>query len=208
MFSIYGITGRTFSGSLDQWRQVARVEAPARIVALRAASATEGTPAPAVGDQPPRTAAAAYAQAQAGGAARAPLRQVEQIMSAPALVLAGSTPLAEALRLLSLHGHAQAPVLGPTLAPAGMLLRSDLLGALLEGVEPRELLRRTAAECMRTPMPCVSPQAEIRALAELLIDGGWPGVPVVDEAARVVGFVARGDIVRAVAAEAPLELWA
>ena len=44
-------------------------------------------------------------------------------------------------------------------------------------------------------------------LAQVLHDGGLPGLPVVDDAGAVTGFVSRGDIVRAAAQDPPLDLW-
>jgi CBS domain-containing protein len=40
-----------------------------------------------------------------------------------------------------------------------------------------------------------------------LLDTGLSGLPVVDEAGNVRAFIARGDILRAVAHDPPLDLW-
>jgi CBS domain-containing protein len=207
MFSIYSIHGRSFSGSLDQWRQVARVSAPVNVAPLRASAAADQPTTSALDIALP-PGAAAYRQAQQGDNRRQALVLAQQIMSAPALCLGESTSVADALRQLALHGHAQAPVLNAAGAPVGMLLRADLLPPLLGETDRRALLQQPVSERMRTPVPCASIAADIRGIAELLVDGGWPGLPVIDEAGQVIGFVARGDIVRAVATDPPLELWA
>jgi CBS domain-containing protein len=41
----------------------------------------------------------------------------------------------------------------------------------------------------------------------VLLESGLPGLPVVDEQGRVIGFISRSDILRAVVTEPPLDLW-
>jgi CBS domain-containing protein len=44
-------------------------------------------------------------------------------------------------------------------------------------------------------------------VAGVLLDTGLPGLPVTDEAGVLIGFISRTDILRAVAADPPLDLW-
>ena len=60
---------------------------------------------------------------------------------------------------------------------------------------------------MVSPVPSVSPDADIRRVANVLLDTGLPGLAVVDEQGVVSGFVSRSDILRAVVTEPPLDLW-
>jgi CBS domain-containing protein len=41
----------------------------------------------------------------------------------------------------------------------------------------------------------------------VLLDTGLPGLPVVDDDGHVVGFISRTDILHAVVADPPLDLW-
>jgi CBS domain-containing protein len=68
-------------------------------------------------------------------------------------------------------------------------------------------LVQPVTELMFTPVPSVSPDTDIRRLARVLLDTGLPGLPVVDDAGRVTAFVSRTDILRAVVADPPLDLW-
>ena len=70
------------------------------------------------------------------------------------------------------------------------------------------LLAQPVSSVMRTPVPCVSPEAEIRRVTLVMLDTGLPGLPVADGQGQVLGFISRSDILRAVVAEPPLELWA
>ena len=60
---------------------------------------------------------------------------------------------------------------------------------------------------MVSPIPTVSPDTGLRRLASVLLDTGLPGLPVTDEYGSLVGFISRTDILRAVAADPPLDLW-
>jgi CBS domain-containing protein len=60
---------------------------------------------------------------------------------------------------------------------------------------------------MLTPIPSVSPQADMRRVATALVDSGLPGLPVVDDEGRVVGFVSRTDVLRAALKDAGLDVW-
>jgi CBS domain-containing protein len=71
----------------------------------------------------------------------------------------------------------------------------------------RALLVQPVVDVMWTPVPSVSPDTDIRRVARVLLDTGLPGLPVVDEEGKVTGFVSRSDILRAVVADPPLDLW-
>ena len=94
----------------------------------------------------------------------------------------------------------------------GLLLRADMApldllpepGAVKKAIE---LARRPVSEVMVSPVPTVAADTELRRVAAALIDTGLPGLPVTDEAGVLVGFIARTDILRAVASDPPLDLW-
>lgn len=225
MFSIYGVSGRQFTGSAEQLRQIERVNAAARTRRIDAneevlpdrvsADPTLNTPLePAAGTTvASRTALAAYAQTAAPEIQRQPLTRVAEIMQTPALTLPENMSVLQAWKLLAYHGHAQAPVVSASGMLVGLLLRADLLRPE-RLAQPRfsqetwsEWMAQTVGELMWTPVPSTSADNEIRRVAGVLHEDGLPGLPVVDDAGAVVGFVSRSDIVRAVAHEPPLDLW-
>ena len=63
--------------------------------------------------------------------------------------------------------------------------------------EVRHALGRTVGEVMHTDVATVGPDATVEDVATLMVDGDISRVPVVDEERRVVGIVARGDVVKA-----------
>ena len=60
---------------------------------------------------------------------------------------------------------------------------------------------------MLTPIPSVAAQADMRRVAGALLDSGLPGLPVVDDDGRVIGFVSRSDVLRAALKDAGLDVW-
>ncbi|CAN7583184.1 CBS domain-containing protein [Pseudorhodoferax sp. LjRoot39] len=225
MFSVYGVSGRQFTGSAEQLRQIERVNAAARTRRIdpneevlpervSADPTLNTTLEPSAGTTvASRTALAAYAQTSAPETQRQPLTRVAEVMHQPVLTLPENTPVLEAWKLLAYHGYAQAPVVSASGMLVGLLLRVDLFPADRMAVPELSqeawaaLMAQPVSALMWTPVPSTSADNEIRRVAAVLHEDGLPGLPVVDDAGAVVGFVSRSDIVRAVAHEPPLDLW-
>jgi CBS domain-containing protein len=158
-------------------------------------------------------AVSAYARTEQGPQmARQPLTRVSDVMTRGALTVTPTMRVHDAWHLLSEHHIGQAPVLNAQGHVVGLLLRSDiapqeLLPAPGSMGEQLALVRRLVAEAMVSPVPTVSVDTELRRVAQVLLDTGLPGLPVTDEWGSMAGFVSRTDILRAVAADPPLDLW-
>jgi CBS domain-containing protein len=107
----------------------------------------------------------------------------------------------------------QAPVVNAQGMLVGLLSRAELMqrdrlpGPDTHALVWKALLVQSVTELMFTPLPAVAPDTDIRRVARVLLDTGLPGLPVVDDAGMVQGFVSRSDILRAVVADPPLDLW-
>ncbi|MDC8785411.1 CBS domain-containing protein [Roseateles koreensis] len=233
MFTVYGINGRIYSGSLDGLRGLAPVQAVARLRAVApvrprsadtpieiepgvlraepnpdAALMALGTPDPL-----PRDALAAYAKAQARVPAdgpRNPLRLVEELMSRTVVTVPQTALLSEGLRLLTQARVGQAPVVNAAGHLVGLLLRGDVLPtppALEDPAAWTAWLQRPVAEMMWTPVPSAHPDTPLREVAQVLLEFRLPGLPVLDDASNLIGFLSRSDILRALTREPPVELW-
>lgn len=215
MFQVYGQQGRVFSGTLEQLRQLQPVSAVAR--ARRAAAVATGQEAPSsthadAGGAPKQQALAAYNAVVSGGT-RQPLSRVADVMHTPAHVVLADATVREAWRTLAQHGIGQAPVADAGGTLVGLLGRAELLpAAWLErsAVDPAAwltLLAQPVAKVMWSPVPCATPDTDLRRVASLLLDTGLPGLPVADDSGRVLGFVSRSDLLRALDHDPPLDLW-
>ena len=222
MFSVYGKAGRMFRGSMEELRQVGPISRTARTHPVAAVGLDPQAQNPArlanVVPQVPsdvahRTALAAYEQTRNPGLPRHPLTRVDAVMSSPAVTISDPSTVEQAWQVLSQHHLGQAPVVTAGGQLIGLITRADLMrperlpGPDSHALVWRALLMQSVADIMWTPVPSVSADTDIRRVARVLLDSGLPGLPVVDDDGRVTGFVSRSDILRAVVADPPLDLW-
>ena len=158
-------------------------------------------------------AVSAYTQTEQGPQqARQPLSKVSDVMSTSAVSVQPGALVNDAWQTLAEHKVAQAPVVDALGRVIGLLVRADMApldllpepGAVKQAIE---LARRPVSEVMVSPVPTVAAHTELRRVAAALLDTGLPGLPVTDEAGVLSGFISRTDILRAVAADPPLDLW-
>ncbi|NVO06810.1 MAG: CBS domain-containing protein [Rhodoferax sp.] len=227
MFSVYGKAGRLFRGSMEELRKIGPTSALARtqrvagvgrgatddFVAQLALAGQGGHAAPARPDAAHRDAMAAYAQAAASQPPRHPLKLVQDIMNPGAICVGLEDNVGQAWGVLAQHQLGQAPVVDANGVLVGLLTRAELMrsdrlpGPHAHALVWQALLVQSVADLMWTPVPSVAPATDIRRLARVLLDTGLPGLPVVDDAGKVQAFVSRTDILRAVVADPPLDLW-
>lgn len=222
MFSVYGKAGRIFRGSMEGLRHIGAVTAAAR----SRASAPIGrdpedqTPAQIVDAEPQtqpdfmhRDPVTAYEQTQVVPHIRQPLTRADEVMSRNVVTLQDSLTVEEAWQLLAKHRVGQAPVVSDQGVLMGLLSRADLMrperlpGPQSHALVWRTFLMQSVVDLMWTPVPSVGPETDIRRISRVLLDTGLSGLPVVDERGGVIGFVSRTDILRAVVADPPLDLW-
>ena len=222
MFSVYGTAGRLFRGSMEELRKIGPTSALMRTGKL-APIGQDAAPEPHVRfadalaaspqDHGHRSAMAAYAQTAKIDHPRHTLTRVQDIMSSTVVVLRVASSVGDAWRVLAERQLGQAPVVDEAGMLVGMLSRADLLrpdrlpGPDTHALVWKALLMQSVADLMWTPVPSAAPATDIRRLARVLLDTGLPGLPVADEDGRVTGFVSRSDILRAVVADPPLDLW-
>lgn len=227
MFMVYGTSGQLFKGSMEQLRQINGVGALARsrrilpvgrdghdVTEESAATYASLAQHKAVAqDSPHISPVVAYAQTQQGQQPRRPLTSVADLMNHHAITLPDSATVLQAWHLLTEKDIGQAPVVDANGQLVGLLTRADLLKPeRLPSPESHALvwhalLLQNVKDIMWTPVPGVAPDSDIRRVAQVLLDTGLPGLPVVDEQGRVTGFIARSDILRAVVTDPPLDLW-
>ncbi|MEK8049087.1 CBS domain-containing protein [Ideonella sp. DXS22W] len=227
MFSIYGTTGRVFSGSLEQLRRVPGVgqglrvapvddreitfvgalDDAGRAVERQGERAGQGAAQAQAAVQARREAMAAYAPGS--DVARHRITTVAELMSHDVLLLPADAPLRQAWQMLSARGVAQAPVRDADGRLVGLARLADL--APPPFVDPSRLAAfwaQPVSARMRTPVPAVDAETDVRRLAQVLAATGLPGLPVVDDGGQIQGYIGRGDLMRALAADPPLDLWA
>lgn len=232
MFFVFGPSGQMLRGGVEQLARVTPVRRVQRPQALRgtaveAREVDEFSFGPAAPLSPPSPPAppdsafgslkalggiSAYLQTDKPGAARQPLTLVRDVMTEEALTLPLGTSVKEAWAMLAEHGIGQVPIVDALGRVVGMLLRADMVPLELlpsPGSVPAAVARakRLVDEVMVSPVATVAPDTALRSVASAMMDTGLPGLPVTNELGLPEGFITRTDILRAVAADPPLDLW-
>lgn len=219
-FFIFGPMGQVYRGGAQGISQVLPVQPVLRPQAVRRAEGVPLQAAPGAkpwpsASAPPRwqEAVRAYVQTeQAAPPERRPLTQVRDVMTPHAISVHPDERANDAWQLLAEREVAQAPVVDAQGRVVGLLLRADLapeklLPAAADVQKAIALARRPVSEVMVSPAPTVSADTSLRRVAQVLLQTGLPGLPVTDAQGTLQGFISRTDILRAVAADPPLDLW-
>ncbi len=217
MFALHGLSGQHFRGTLEELSQLTGVtrarrgraigqEGEEALPTFVERTHSRDTGGPTAGHE---AAARAYQETlQAPEQERGPLYHAYQIMSREVFTLTLEEKAAPAWRRLLARGVRQAPVLDAGGKLVGMVTERDLLISFdLQRKPGRMPPARRVGDVMLSPVVSADPVTDIRRIARVLLDDDLPGLPVVNDAGVLVGFVSRGDILRAVMADPPLSLW-
>ncbi len=229
MFFVFGPSGQMLRGGAEHLARVAPVRRVQRPQALRGtaveARGAEEFSLSAPATLAPSSADSAFGSLRASGGinayqqtdhgpatGRQPLTMVRDVMTEGALTLPLGTSVKDAWGMLAEHGIGQAPVVDALGRVVGLLLRADMVPLELlpsPGSVPAAVARarRLVDEVMVSPVATVSPDTALRSVASAMMDTGLPGLPVTNELGLPEGFITRTDILRAVAADPPLDLW-
>lgn len=206
MFYVQGVQGQVFSGPLER---LDRVNGLARARAIRSIDSAENEiVVEAKNSYQREEAVRAYRRMIPADLDRGPLYHADQIMSRPVIVVGQDSAVADAWRTLRDNRIHQAPVVDDERKLIGLVSERDLLTAM--DVEDGQIITarsRHVRDVMTTPVVAAAPVTDIRRIASVMLDRGVDGVPVIAETGRIMGFVSRSDILRAVVTDPPLSLW-
>lgn len=206
MFYVQGIEGQVFRGPLER---LDRVNGLVRARPVRA-PVTEDDEVDLVlpTSRQRQEAVRAYREMLSPEIERGPLYHADQIMSRPVIVVSQDSAVADAWRTLRDNRIRQAPVVDDGRTLIGLVSERDLLTAI--DVEDGEVIaarQRLVREVMTTPVVASAPVTDIRRIASVMLEHEVDGVPIIAENGRIMGFVSRSDILRAVVNDPPLSLW-
>jgi CBS domain-containing protein len=127
-------------------------------------------------------------------------RAAHAMTRAPLTITARAT-LAEAEALFAQHDFNGLPVVGDDGRLAGLLTKLDLLRAFIfttNSVVPHydEIMRQSVETVMTHDPRTVAPDTPLTRVLEELVETNWKSLPVV-EGDRLVGIIAREDVLRA-----------
>lgn len=216
-----GVDCVTPVGDLPPWRGVGATPDPHSCrVQLGQGSAHWARTRQRAAQSPPSGRGAIRQPADTSGAGRGvtiAMRTVRDVMTGSVISVAPEMPIKEVARLLVEHRISGLPVVGEDGTILGVVTEGDLLvkGHDLGSLQRRPLARifgesrdtrslrakaeaRTAGQAMSAPAITIGADASIHEAAAVMIERKVNRLPVVD-GGRLVGIVARADVVRTLA---------
>jgi acetoin utilization protein AcuB len=220
MFSLHGLSGQDFRGTLEQLTQLPGVTASRHARGIAREGEAPLPPFVAGVERHPTGGQGGNAAAGLDSAIenyratldldqeRDPLYHAYQIMTREVFTLTPEIAAATAWRVLLGQGVRQAPVLDESGGVIGLVTERALLTTFnLERKQARTPLTHHVRDVMITPVVCADPITDIRRIARAMIELDLPCLPVTNDSRELLGLVSRGDILRAVIADPPLSLW-
>lgn len=121
---------------------------------------------------------------------------VRDRMSRPAVTVAATAPLREALRLMAEHRVHYLPVVNEHARLVGIVNEDDVLGTR-RGPRP---LGDPVTTVMSAPVVSISPAGLLKDAMQLMAGRGIGALPIVEEG-QVIGILTQSDVVAALARE-------
>ncbi len=213
MFTIYGLSGPIFQGTLEELGRMPPVAARPPVTPVRrigdqveAGIAPEASVAATGGLS--RSAVEAYQAMMPQNLERGPLYHAQQIMQRKLIIVNSRDNVTHAWRTLVDHQIHQAPVIDDSYRLVGIVSERNLLTKLnVADGRVRDVLARSVSDVMATPVVAATVLTDIRRIARVMLERDVDGVPIVNDNGELIGFVSRGDILRAVVTDPPLSVW-
>lgn len=206
MFTVYGVTGVTFSGTLEEMDRIHaldRIQSTPKIARDDSALALELKSTPSQ-----QAAVTAYRRMLPPDIERGPLYHAGHIMQRAVITLSDGDSLAYAWQVLSKNRIHQAPVMDDRSRLVGIVSERDLLtGINIDAGRVVESLSRQVRDVMTSPVIAAAAVTDIRRIAAVMLTHGVAGVPIIDQSSNLVGFISRSDILQAVVTDPPVSLW-
>jgi CBS domain-containing protein len=121
---------------------------------------------------------------------------VRDVMTSEPVCTTPDTGLREIAQLMVEHDCGEIPIVDSleSMRPIGVVTDRDITCRVVAvGQNPLEL---TAADCMSSPVVCVTPDTTLEECCNLMEDSQVRRVPVVDESGRCCGIVSQSDVAR------------
>ncbi|MCA1785201.1 MAG: CBS domain-containing protein, partial [Desulfobacteraceae bacterium] len=137
----------------------------------------------------------------------------EQIMTRQVVTVPETAPLAEVVRLLADHDISGMPVVHPDRSIAGVISEKDFLTKMGGGSFPSfmhvilqclektgciaaDIKKLTAKDIMSSPAVTIPGTTPLFEVADIMDRRNINRIPVMDEAGRLAGIVARSDLIQ------------
>jgi CBS domain-containing protein len=130
---------------------------------------------------------------------------VGDLMTKPVKTLKSDDPIPLAWGLLERTGFRHIPIVNKARQVEGLVSDRDLLP--LSEAQRSDHKGLVSTIMVKRVLTCF-PEASLRIAARTMLEEGFSSLPVVDSHGVLQGIITTGDILKALANEAPVDLWA
>lgn len=135
-----------------------------------------------------------------------------EIMSSPVVTLPITASLSQAWEVVHFRRFRHIPILGADDSVVGILSDRDLFRGTMESVLAGTTWSTKQVETpirnlISHPVLVASPDAELRAIARVLLEERIGALPIVAEVGGLVGMITRSDILRVLVAHPDFDQW-
>lgn len=120
--------------------------------------------------------------------------QVERVMTRRVVLILEDIPMTEVRAIATRYGYNGFPVVTTAGRLVGMITKGDLLRVLLATRTEPAAWADPVSRWMAHGVLALRPQDSLETAAALMVDTGLRSLPVIDDDARVVGIVSRGNV--------------
>lgn len=136
----------------------------------------------------------------------------KEIMSSPVVTLPITASLSQAWEIVHSKRFRHIPILGADDSVTGILSDRDLLRGTMEAflsgtTWSTKQVESPIRNLVSHPVLVAAPDAELRAIAKVLLEERIGALPIVSEAGGLVGMVTRSDILRVLVAHPDFDQW-
>lgn len=135
-----------------------------------------------------------------------------EIMSSPVVTLPVTASLSQAWEVVHSKRYRHIPILGADDVVVGMLSDRDLFRGTMDSVlsgatESNKPSEGSIKSLVSHPVLVALPEAELCAIASVLLEERIGALPIVSEAGELVGMITRSDILRVLVAHPDFHQW-
>lgn len=213
MFAIYDIDGRRFRDTLENLRKISKIQTENGMILQTDVSQDETLPTSKdiySGNEDfgvSGKAIAAYREMRQLYQ-REPIVHAYQLMKHPVRTITADVNILDAQTQFQKYGIQQMPVLSDQQRLIGMLSVNDLLQYLIiDGNQTHYIRGKRVQDAMSKEVITADPVSDIRRIAQVMQEYHLNAIPIANDNDALIGIISRGDILRAVMNDPPLNMW-
>jgi CBS domain-containing protein len=129
---------------------------------------------------------------------------VETVMTRWVVLILEDIPMSQVQAIVRQYDYNGFPIVTLEGRLVGMITKGDLLRATRASFSDPDIWMQPVSRWMAHGVLALRPEDSLRTAVENLAESGFPSVPVIDGAGRVVGMVSRNDLMTAISGEVPV----